>query len=59
MARDVDATALVPTGSGSLRTTVPKWIVKQFNLKAGEKLEWGLIVKDNKMVIEVSPKEVV
>ena len=30
------------SGSGQLRTTVPSWLVKQMNLKAGDKLEWNM-----------------
>ena len=40
MARGATSTVLVPIGgaSKSLRTTVPMWIIKQFNLDAGSKL---------------------
>jgi len=41
--------------SASLRTTVPASIVKQFNLKDGDKLEWILDIKDGRMVILVNP----
>lgn len=47
------------SGKGnSLRTTVPMSIVKQFDLKEGDELEWTLRVKNNKLVIEVQPKKV-
>ena len=39
----------------SLRTTVPKHIVEQFNLKEGDELEWTLAIKDNDFIIEVKP----
>lgn len=39
----------------SLRTTVPVSIVRQFNLKVGDKLDWALIAKDNDMIIVVRP----
>lgn len=41
--------------SDSLRTTVPKPIVNQFNLQEGDELEWNLVIKNNKFVIEVKP----
>ena len=40
--------------SDSLRTTVPKGIVRQFNLKEGDKLKWELRAKGDKLVIVVS-----
>ena len=30
------------SGSDQLRTTVPSWLVKQMDLKAGDKLEWNM-----------------
>ncbi len=43
----------------SLRTTVPQAIVKQFELKEGDKLDWTLTVKNGELIIEVKPiKEV-
>jgi antitoxin component of MazEF toxin-antitoxin module len=39
----------------SLRTTVPMSIVKQFNLQAGDKLDWIFDVKNGEMVILVRP----
>jgi len=45
------------SGKGnSLRTTVPMSIVKQFELKEGDEMEWRLKVKSNKLIIEVEPK---
>jgi bifunctional DNA-binding transcriptional regulator/antitoxin component of YhaV-PrlF toxin-antitoxin module len=44
--------------SDSLRTTVPAGIVRQFGLKEGDKLEWNIESKKNKLVIVVTvPKE--
>jgi hypothetical protein len=59
MARGKTTTALVPTGGGSnsLRTTVPMWIVQQFDLVAGSKLEWSLTAKNGTMTIHVAPLE--
>jgi bifunctional DNA-binding transcriptional regulator/antitoxin component of YhaV-PrlF toxin-antitoxin module len=39
----------------SLRTTVPMSIVKQFNLKQGDKLEWAFEVKDGNLIVIVKP----
>jgi hypothetical protein len=41
----------------SLRTTVPKAIVRQFGLKNGDKLVWKFDVKDGKLCIIVEPKK--
>ena len=41
------------TGKESLRTTVPMSVVKQFRLKAGDKLDWTFDIKDGKMVVVV------
>jgi hypothetical protein len=38
----------------SLKTTVPMFIVKQWNLKAGEEVEWALeVCKDGELVATV------
>lgn len=39
----------------SLRTTVPRSIVKQFNLTSDDKLEWNLEIRDGKFIIVVIP----
>ena len=41
--------------SGSLRTTVPSHIVKQFKLKNGDKMEWELIVEEGTLAIKITP----
>ncbi len=44
--------------SESLRTTVPAGIVRQFGLKEGDKLEWNIETRKNKLIIVVTvPKE--
>ncbi|HGE70596.1 TPA: AbrB family transcriptional regulator [Candidatus Poribacteria bacterium] len=43
------------TTSKSLRTTVPSGIVKQFNLKERDRLEWEIRAEDGKLVIIVKP----
>ena len=45
------------TKGNSLRTTVPRSIVSQFELKEGDNLDWTLKVKSGKLVIEVEPKK--
>lgn len=39
----------------SLRTTVPASIIKQFNLKDGDKLDWTLKADTYKLIIIVEP----
>jgi len=56
MGRSVTRTSLTSTGTGSLRTTVPSWIVKQFDLSTGDKIEWELKVEGESMIIRVCPE---
>jgi bifunctional DNA-binding transcriptional regulator/antitoxin component of YhaV-PrlF toxin-antitoxin module len=39
----------------SLRTTVPANIVRQFNLKEGDKLDWSLKADQGDLIIIVKP----
>lgn len=59
MGRYRSTTTLVATGgnSNSLRTTIPMWIVQQFNLESGKKMEWSLKVENNRMTITLDPVE--
>ena len=41
--------------SNSLRTTVPRGIVKQFDIQERDLLEWRLEVKDSRLMIVVKP----
>jgi bifunctional DNA-binding transcriptional regulator/antitoxin component of YhaV-PrlF toxin-antitoxin module len=52
-----ETTTLTPakTNSTSLRTTVPMSIVRQFNLKPKDKLNWKFEAKDGNMIIVVRP----
>jgi hypothetical protein len=43
------------TGKESLRTTVPMSIIKQFKLKAGDKLDWNFEVKNGELILTVKP----
>ena len=45
------------TNTTSLRTTVPASIVKQFNLREGDKLNWVLEIKNSEIVIVVKPAD--
>lgn len=47
--------SLATSNRASLRTTVPMSIVKQFNLKSGDKLKWAFEVKNNEIIIVVKP----
>jgi bifunctional DNA-binding transcriptional regulator/antitoxin component of YhaV-PrlF toxin-antitoxin module len=46
------------TKTTSLRTTVPASIVKQYDLKDGDRLDWSFSVKEGEMVIIVKPMTV-
>jgi hypothetical protein len=43
--------ALNAPNKASLRTTIPMFIVKQWGLKPGDKLDWSLESKRNEIVI--------
>jgi bifunctional DNA-binding transcriptional regulator/antitoxin component of YhaV-PrlF toxin-antitoxin module len=45
--------ALNAPNKASLRTTIPMFIVKQWGLKPGDKLDWSLESKRNEIVIIV------
>ena len=57
MAKTNGDTALVSAGGGSnsLRTTVPMWLVEQFSLAAGDRLNWRLDTDGKSMYIKVLP----
>ena len=38
-----------------MRATVPMSIIKQFNLKAGDKLSWKLKIENGELVVIVKP----
>lgn len=46
---------LATTGKESLRTTVPRSIIKQFKLKAGDKPDWTFEVKNGDIAVTVRP----
>ena len=45
--------SLATSGKESLRTTVPMNILKQFNLAAGDKLDWTYEARNNELIIIV------
>lgn len=42
----------------SLKTTVPMSVVKQWKLKAGDKLEWEWSAVNNEMILVVKPAKI-
>lgn len=52
---EISTLTLATTGKASLRTTVPMSVVRQFDLKSGDRLDWSFDIKDGKMVIMVRP----
>jgi hypothetical protein len=52
---EITTLTVATTGKESLRTTVPMSIVKQFKLKAGDKLDWIFEVKNGELVLAVKP----
>jgi hypothetical protein len=49
--------ALNAPNKASLRTTIPMFIVKQWRLRAGDKLDWSLEARSNEIVILVKKAE--
>jgi antitoxin component of MazEF toxin-antitoxin module len=47
--------SVATSGKESLRTTVPMSIVKQFKLKAGDKLDWNFEVKNGELALVINP----
>ncbi len=52
---EITTLAKATSKSDSLRTTVPKGIARQFNLKAGDRLNWEIVVDENKLAIIIKP----
>jgi antitoxin component of MazEF toxin-antitoxin module len=50
-------TKLTPATSKkeSLRTTVPRSIVEQFDLTSGDSIEWKMEVRDAELIVVVRP----
>jgi hypothetical protein len=49
--------ALNSPKKASLRTTIPMFIVKQWGLHAGDKLDWSLEARNDEIVILVKKAE--
>ena len=41
--------------SGSLRTTIPKWIIDHFGLQAGDDVHWKFHVQNNELIVVMTP----
>jgi bifunctional DNA-binding transcriptional regulator/antitoxin component of YhaV-PrlF toxin-antitoxin module len=54
---EITTLALNAPKKASLRTTIPMFIVKQWGLKAGDRLDWSLEARKNEMVIVVRKTE--
>ena len=54
---EITTLALNAPNKASLRTTIPMFIVKQWRLKAGDKLDWSLESRKNEVTIVVRMAE--
>jgi len=52
---EITTLTIAATKKASLRTTVPMSIVKQFDLHAGDKLDWSFEVNDGKLALIINP----
>lgn len=52
---EITTLSVATSGKESLRTTVPMSIIKQFKLKAGDKLDWEFEVKNGELSLVVKP----
>jgi bifunctional DNA-binding transcriptional regulator/antitoxin component of YhaV-PrlF toxin-antitoxin module len=52
---EITKLTLAKTKSESLRTTVPMSIVRQFTLKAGDRIGWKIDIKNGELVVVVRP----
>jgi hypothetical protein len=54
---EITTLALNSPKKASLRTTIPMFIVKQWGLHAGDKLDWSLEARKDEIVILVKKAE--
>jgi hypothetical protein len=54
---EITTLALNSPNKASLRTTIPMFIVKQWGLNVGDKLDWSLEARENEIVILVKKVE--
>lgn len=52
---EVTTIASATTTSKSLRSTIPRGIVRQFRLNEGDKLRWSIRAEDSRLIIIVEP----
>ncbi|MDR0461690.1 MAG: AbrB/MazE/SpoVT family DNA-binding domain-containing protein [Nitrososphaerota archaeon] len=52
---EITTLSIATSKKESLRTTVPMTILKQFNLNAGDKLDWTYEARNNELIIVVKP----
>ena len=55
---EITTLALNSPNRASLRTTIPMFIVKQWGLHAGDKLDWSLEARKDEIVILVKKAEI-
>jgi antitoxin component of MazEF toxin-antitoxin module len=52
---EITSISKASTTNESLRTTIPRAIVKQFNLTYKDQIEWIMKVEGGELVIQVKP----
>jgi len=52
---EITTLTLAVPGKESLRTTVPMSVVRQFNLKPGDMLDWIFEARNSEMAISIKP----
>jgi hypothetical protein len=55
---EITTLALNSPNRASLRTTIPMFIVKQWGLHAGDKLDWSLEARKDEIVILVKKADI-
>ena len=58
MAKTTVTRLVSANNTGSLRTTIPAHIIRQFDLAAGDQIEWGLAVRDGEMTLDLRPVKI-
>jgi antitoxin component of MazEF toxin-antitoxin module len=52
---EITSISKASTTNESLRTTIPRAIVKQFDLTYRDQIEWIMKVQDGELIIQVKP----
>ena len=55
MMSEITVLSKATSKSKSLRTTIPIWIVRQFNLVEGDMLKWEIRAENGELIIVVKP----